>query len=213
MLPRAAAFARPSSSPSSSALSPARRPYASSSSSPSTSLLDDVETEVGERPQASKDVLAQDERADKAAGAPAPAAGQAAPTQETRAAVLERLAKQPFTAEMWAEGRKRAAYERRLQVHQDGAADECRWKTDPFTQSIWKLNRVARLVRRLPIDEALIQLKFNVKRSSIRLYKSLLDGKRRAIEKGLNEEKLIVRASAGGLAPLSCPHSLAAARC
>jgi hypothetical protein len=171
-------------------LSAARRSYASSS------LLDEVESEIDERPEVPAEVIKADKEA--AAKAEEKKEEETSPTkaqEPTREDVLKRLAEQPWSPEMWADGRRKTLYERRLKVAQDGAADECRWKTDPFDSSVWKLNRVARLIRRLPVDEALLQLKFNEKRSAIRLYTSLLDGKRRAIEKGLNEERLIIRAA------------------
>lgn len=99
---------------------------------------------------------------------------------------------------MWAGGRVKTLHERRQRVAQEGAEDECRWKTDVFRTSVWKLNRVARLIRNMPVDEALIQLRFNEKGTAARLYKSLLDGKRRAIEKGLREERLVISASTFG---------------
>lgn len=178
-------------------LSATRRSYASRSSTTTTSLLDEIEDELDERPDVPAEIIEADSKAAAKAGAVPPGgetAGPAPAEQETREAVLKRLAAQTWSPEMWADGRKKTLYDRRLRVHQEGAPDECRWKTDPFDSSVWKLNRVARLIRRMPVDEALIQLKFSEKRSAIRLYTSLLEGKRRAIEKGLNEERLVIRA-------------------
>lgn len=80
-----------------------------------------------------------------------------------------------------------------------------KYSTANFKISHRKLNMLGRQISGKPIDSAILQMMFSEKRASKRIKSMLVVAKDHAVQKGLEEKKLVICES-----PHTCAHSFIA---